>query len=182
MSEVYISMATTESYYSWSGEEKEKGGRRGAGRGYYLCDELMVRGVTDGTNTSGTFALTISSDIVKSITNYTYSANPNFIVIPIGMKARIKKLTVTGDAVTVHVKVSTDANAAAPTFNTIASFTYNPAVDGQLTLDPEIIVRAFMSINDLSKISTVAIRFDWTQSVAGVSNLYAVIEITDDSY
>jgi hypothetical protein len=167
---------SAESYYGfeeWEWNKKKWGG--------YLCDELMVSGVTDGTNTSGTFTLTASPDIVHSITNYTYSVNPNFIVIPIGMKARIKKLTVTGAAVTVHVKVSTNADAASPTFPTVASFSFNPSVDAQLTIDPEIVVRAFMSINDLSKISTVAIRFDWTQTTAGVSNLYAVIEITDDS-
>jgi hypothetical protein len=166
---------SAESYYSF----EEGIGNKTKWGGEYLCDELMVRGVTDGTNTTGTFALTVSPDIVNSITNYTYSANPNFIVIPMGMKARIKKLTVTGAAVTVHVKVSTNADAALPTFTTVASFAYNPSVDAQLTIDPEIIVRSVMSINDLSKISTVAIRFDWTQSVAGVSNLYAVVEITD---
>jgi hypothetical protein len=165
---------STESYY-YGSEEWE--GKKSTG---YLCDELVVSGVTDGTNTTGTFALTVSPDIVNSITNYTYSANPNFIVIPVGMQARIKKLTVTGAAATVHVKVSTNANAASPTFTTVASFAYNPSVDAQLTIDPEIVVRAIMSINDLSKISTVAIRFDWSQTTAGVSNLYTVVEITDD--
>jgi len=135
--------------------------------------ELIVRGVTDGTNVNGVFALTVSPDIVHSITNYAYGPNPNYIVIPINMTMVIKQLVITGAAVTVDIEVSTDAHNASPTFTKIATYEFNPSVDGQAVINPDLVIRAFYSINNLGKVSSVAVRFVWRQTTAGVSNIVA---------
>jgi len=139
--------------------------------------ELIVRGVTDGTNVNGVFALTISPDLVHSITDYAYGSNPNYIVIPINMAMVIRQLVITGAAVTVDVEVSTDANNASPTFTKIASYAFNPSVDGQAVINPDLVIRAFHSVNNLDKVSRVAVRFVWRQTTAGVSNIVANIII-----
>lgn len=103
-----------------------KGGVGGGGAniGSYI---LHIAAETDGTNTTGTFPITAPNQ-VQAFRNYS-SGNANFIVVPIGLKAVIEKIIVSGApasggaATTVLIQVCDDANAATPTFSTVASYT-----------------------------------------------------------
>ncbi|MEM2699084.1 MAG: hypothetical protein QXF17_07190 [Ignisphaera sp.] len=100
----------------------------GAGGGANTSSYILhITGETDGINTTGTFPI-VSPNQVQAFRNYS-GANANFIVVPVGLKAVIEKIVISGApatgsaTTTLSIQVCDDANAASPTFSTLASYT-----------------------------------------------------------
>ncbi len=87
--------------------------------------ELMViRGATDGTNTTGTFSLL--SDLIYG--------NVTFVRIPKGMKAKIWWKTLSGEGETlVSLQYTHDVTASSPTYIDIEKVKLNSM--GELSLE-----------------------------------------------
>ncbi|MEM1950464.1 MAG: hypothetical protein QXI43_00310 [Candidatus Nitrosocaldus sp.] len=88
---------------------------------------LYIRASTNGTSTTGIFPIS-SPNQVLAFRDYA-NANANFIVIPIGLRAIIERIIISGapatgaERTTVNIQVSDDANAASPTFTDVANYT-----------------------------------------------------------
>lgn len=158
---------------------------------------LYIRASTDGTSTTGTFPIS-SPNQVLAFRDYA-NANANFIVIPIGLRAIIERIIISGapatgaERTTVNVQVSDDANAASPTFTDVANYTVTlsattpPSVHVLGTVGEEgggegegegglLVIEPRATMNNNNVLSTTAIRFTWTQSAAHVAYISIVIK------
>lgn len=156
---------------------------------------LYIRASTNGTSTTGVFPIS-SPNQVLAFRNYA-NADADFIVIPIGLRAIIERIIITGAPVTgterttVNIQVSDDANAASPTFTDVANYTVTlsattpPSVHVLGTVGEEggegeegglLVIEPRATLNNNNVLSTTAIRFTWTQSAAHVVHISIVIK------
>jgi len=128
-----------------------------------MVSELFtVYGKTDGTNTTGTFAL--SSPIFKGTVTY--------IRIPKGMKAKIWGKRISGEPATITVEMTRDVTAGTPEWSAIHTEVLSSAGELDIEKRRPIIVE--------SRTGKEAIRITWNQSTAAVTYVEFDIEITDE--
>ncbi len=121
-----------------------------------IGDLITFRGATDGTNTSGDFSLT-SDVVVGNITE---------IKIPKGFKAKVWSVELSGDPCSVSISYSKDGGTTWITAKTI-----DLVSPGELEIE-----KNSRPIVVISPSGETLLKFSWSQTTAGTTELGATIE------
>jgi len=127
-----------------------------------VSELITVYGETDGSSTSGTF----------SLNSPLFHSPVTEIRIPKGMKAKIWCKRISGEAVTVLLRMTRDITASSPTWITIDVQVLPSKGELELEKRRPIIIEGITGKE--------AIRLEWSQTTAGKSYIAYELEITDE--
>jgi len=125
---------------------------------------LTIYGVTDGSNTSGTFTLKCE----------WFASDVTYLRIDKDIVGKIWAIEIAGASADISIQFTQDVTATTPTWQTLKTLSLASA--GELSED-----RRKPIIAVTGRTGKEAIRFTWSQSTAGVTHVTMLVELVEVS-